>query len=228
LASAWRALRASRRGQHHGACAIQAQYAAFLVDKAGDVSGQDPSCRSNTSYTPCATWPVPDGGDLPVSCVSVCDARAFCAWAGKRLCGALDGGVTPFNEVYGPAVPARTTWYMACTHNADGSHKFPYGNVYDPTACNDGNPDPGSQRLPVGSIPTCEGGFPGLFDMVGNVSEWEDSCEYDDAGILDGCVLRGGKYDSNGLEGQYISCTAMDVLTGTSGWEFLGFRCCSP
>src|SRR5262249_6636582 len=77
----------------------QAQYAAFLADKAGDVSGQSAECQWNTSYVPlsaCSRFPSFDPvarKNKPVSGVDWCDALAFCKWAGKRLCGAIgDGG----------------------------------------------------------------------------------------------------------------------------------------
>src|SRR5262249_44889283 len=84
--------------------------------------------------------------------------------------------------------------------------------------CADCSPDAGcdasvgkaqSSLVDAGSFPECQGGPPGVFDMIGNAWEWEDSC--DDAGIApppdgspddagtpstayDHCWRRGGSY----------------------------------
>ena len=47
----------------------------------------------------------------------------------------------------------------------------------------------GGTLVPVASLPGCQGGYPGVFDMSGNVEEVEDSC--DDAGT---CYSRGGSF----------------------------------
>jgi len=44
---------------------------------------------------------------------------------------------------------------------------------------------------PVASFPGCEGFYPGLFDLEGNVAEWVDSCD-GSSGPNDHCTLAGG------------------------------------
>jgi formylglycine-generating enzyme required for sulfatase activity len=59
--------------------------------------------------------------------------------------------------------------------------------------------------LPVASVPSCEGGYAGLFDMVGNVAEFIDSCLPPDPGCpadlgghqCDLCVLVGGSFQDD-------------------------------
>jgi formylglycine-generating enzyme required for sulfatase activity len=165
-------------------------YAVFV---AAVMPGNDPnqpaSCAWNTSYAPAISATAPDH---PVLGVDWCDAYAYCAWAGKRLCGKIGGGPNPYDSF---ADKASSQWYAACSQ--DGLKAFPYGDVYDPLACNGGD-DPNPGPAPVGGTPGCEGGYPGIFDMSGNVWEWEDSCAAD-TGATDACRARGGSLVNGGM-----------------------------
>jgi hypothetical protein len=152
-----------------------------------------PQCAWKTSYEHlCGT------GLLPVGGVDWCDAYAYCASKGKRLCGkihssgtsggAVDMGVDLNNQLL-------DEWFYACTQG--GSRAYPYGSSFDVAACNGkGGPGDGGS-VPSGSLSTCQGGFAGIYDMSGNVWEWENAC--DDAGgagnpAADNCVARGGSW----------------------------------
>ena len=53
-------------------------------------AGQPSFCAWNTDFTPSAAWPpAPTQANHPVVWVDWCDAFAYCAGAGKRLCGPL-------------------------------------------------------------------------------------------------------------------------------------------
>ncbi len=196
-----------------------AQYIEFLTSKAGDMSGQPSACDWNTEWTPsysAGAWPFtgPDGGngpDLPVV-VNWCDAYAYCAWAGKRLCGKTGGGPLDANDIHDPR---KNEWFHACSHNNDGLHAFPYGNAYSDGACD----TLAGGRVPVGSFATCVGGYPGVYDMSGNVDEWEDSCITTDAGLT--CVTGGGNY----FYGNYDACATQTYQDAKSGIA-QGIRCC--
>jgi formylglycine-generating enzyme required for sulfatase activity len=116
----------------------------------------------------------------------------------------------------------------ACS--AGGAHAFPYGDTYDPSACNGKDfPDGGALR-PTASLASCQGGAPGVFDMSGNVYEWEDACE-GDAGAPDFCHYRGGGYFTPGPPASgNLACAGGATLMRDPGATFLdvGFRCCSP
>ena len=195
------------------------QYTRFLQFKAGEVTGQPSSCSWNTSFVP-AGWPeVP--GNAPVTGTNWCMAYTFCEWAGKRLCGAPDAGAADPNR-WGES--SQSQWFKACSRNNDGLHTYPYGNTYDPTACNGTDFDAG-KALP--SLASCEGPYSGLFDMSGNVLEWEDSCLVPDGGTPgagDFCHTRGGAFGDNagGLQ-----CNAGVLFTRGSMAGNVGFRCCS-
>jgi len=199
-----------------------AQYTDFLAAKAGDTSGEPPGCESNNSFTPEMGWPPSGPPSQAIVGVNWCDAYMYCAWAGKRLCGAIDGG---------SSVPAQwnnatvSQWFKACSRNADGLHVYPYGLTYDASACNGSDYD---AHGPLPSLSSCQGGYPGIFDMSGNVIEWEDSCQLSNPdagpGPSDCCNIRGGGF---GQIGDQLRCD-LDLCTPRSnGGGDNGFRCCS-
>ena len=115
-------------------------YLEFLAATAGDAGGQAPECAWNASYQPS----ISAAGDAPVFGVDWCDARAYCAWAGKRLCGKIGGGPAPASVVNNAF---SDEWYRACTK--DGTRAFPYGNTRDPNACNGADRDGGSGPVDI-------------------------------------------------------------------------------
>ncbi len=159
-----------------------------------------------------------DGTDsLPVTFVDFCDAVAFCSWAGKRLCGALDGGSIALTDF---ANPDRSQWFNACSRH--GELRVPYG-PFDAMSCNGVDREAGGP-LPVGTQPSCVGGYPGVFDLSGNVREWEDGC---DTAVGDerSCLVRGGAfYDINST----LFCDNRQLWKVNDQNSGIGFRCCSP
>jgi len=113
----------------------------------------------------------PEGwGNKPVTWVSLEDARAYAAWAGKRL-------------------PHETEWQYAA-QGTDG-RLYPWGNKMDTMAI------PAKCIGKELSGPSDVNAFPngvspfGVMDMVGNVWQWTD--EYLDEHSRGG-ILRGGSY----------------------------------
>jgi len=195
-----------------------AHYASFLAAKGTDLSGQPAVCSWNTTYTPSSGWPaISTEANLPVMSVDWCDAYMFCKWAGKRLCGAIGGGAAAFGSYANPTVNA---WYYACS--ANGTKVYPYGNVYDATAC-DGVDIKPNRRVAVGTMTGCVGGYPGLHDLSGNVYEWEDSCDGTTGGA-DNCRIRGGGIYS---PSDYLKCSVDRSFARNTADDNRGIRCCS-
>jgi len=121
------------------------------------------------SWVPGASWRHPTGpassiegkDDLPVVQVSWEDARAYAAWAGKRL-------------------PTEAQWERAARYGHDGA-PFVWGDELEPNGEHRANVWQGefpsddlaldgfAGPAPVGSFPPSE---LGLYDMAGNVWEW--------------------------------------------------------
>jgi formylglycine-generating enzyme required for sulfatase activity len=207
----------------------QAQYKQFLTAMNGSTAGQGPECASwNTLYAPVSKCSFDPTGhaNFPVNGVDWCDATAFCKWAGKRLCGSAANGAPIQTDSLTDLDQANISeWTAACSHGGD--QEYPYGTQFKPDNCNDGEHMTTPVTVPVETMPMCEGGYPGLFDMMGNVHEWEGACSpLGDAAPtdLDNCWIRGGSYHDLGS-----SCW--------SGWPVarnywddqcdIGIRCCA-
>lgn len=105
--------------------------------------------------------PAPDVTDdprLPVTGVSLEEARAFAAWKGAR-------------------VPSREELERAAT--ACGTLPFPWGPRFEPARANTAEAGIGA-REPVGSRPLGRS-QEGIADLVGNVAEWTESSVHDGA-----------------------------------------------
>jgi formylglycine-generating enzyme required for sulfatase activity len=152
----------------------------------------------------------PDGwANKPVTWVSLEDARAYAAWAGKRL-------------------PHEWEWQYAA-QSVDG-RLYPWGNHWDPRALPP--PDHGRTRAPLSDVdayPNSASRF-GVLDLVGNVSQWTD--EYVDPHTR-AAILRGGAaYQPHGSIWYFPQTYRLDehqkVLLMAPGRDragTIGFRC---
>ena len=199
-----------------------AQYKEFLDAMGGSTGTQITACSANGSFHPDndAAWKLPLGKErYPITQVDWCDAYAYCAWAGKRLCGRIGSGE--------PVAPDDFTnaevdeWYYACSKG--GTRKFAYGDAFDRAKCNVELEDGGDGRIrEVKSFPACEGGYPGIFDMSGNVLEWINSCESDDPAAS--CRDRSSGF----FEGENVAGCGAGRSHDRTGFLFhIGIRCCA-
>jgi len=169
---------------------------------------------------------VPDGGTaatasgvVPQGYISGRVAQEACAAAGKRLCTSEE-------------------WLRAC--QGPTGTTYPYGNTYDPDACNVTRAvhpvielfgananwlpaqmnDPRLNQLedsvdPTGANPACVSAD-GVFDMHGNLHEWIA----DPSG-----TFRGGFYVDAVINGP--GCTYRTTAHGIDYHDYsTGFRCC--
>lgn len=209
-------------------------YSAFLAT-APSTTSQVPACSWNASFLPatssaCAVLQYDPSGNPkgPISCIDWCDAKAYCEWAGKRLCGAFGGAAIPPSQF---ADASHDEWFAACSKG--GTLEFPYGDGYQGKYCA-GIDYPGTHAIPVSNLANCQGGYAGLWDMSGNVAEWEDSCTGATA-ASDPCLARGGSlFDSDGTPPtlRCNSSVANDPTPSPATFrrdarsEFIGVRCC--
>ena len=210
-----------------------AQYNTWLAT--AQVNPNDPQCGWKQTYAPRAVGNQCNAShfdpgqkpNFPVSCVDWCDARAFCEGVGKRLCRGLAGQAINYGEF---ADPQKSEWTFACSEG--GQRNYPYGDEFVEERCVDdafdGSLNAGSGDPELTKAATmCEGGFAGLFDMSGNVWEWEDVCEADtdDNPRNDRCRDRGGSFWD---QEYYLSCTSPSVNRERDNYnKNVGIRCCA-
>ena len=202
------------------------QYADFLATLPTVV--KDGACAFNDTYAIVDYAWTPTKPEAAVAGLDWCDARDYCAWAGKRLCGRKGGGTLD----YAASATTDSEWYVACSRG--GAYQQPYGTLLkdtpDPMACHTDvvSRAPGTQVAPK-TFPLCQVGDSGIYDMVGNVAEWTNACEPvgADAGASR-CKVVGGIWYFNA---SYLSCSFDDtrsdagVPRNTTG--DVGFRCCA-
>lgn len=145
----------------------------------------------------------------PVTWVSLEDARAYAAWAGKRL-------------------PHEWEWQYAA--QGDSARAYPWGQAWDDAAVP--VPDKGRELTSPDNVDAHpQGASPfGVLDLVGNVWQWTD--EFQDEHTRT-AILRGGSYYQpqgsmwyfpnsfkNTEHGKYLLMAPSKDRAGT-----LGFRC---
>lgn len=139
------------------------QFKAFI-----DASGYQPADAHHFLLHWQDGAPLPGWGDKPVTWVALEDARAYAAWAGKRL-------------------PREWEWQYAA-QGTDG-RPYPWGTAWDTSAV----PPPHNGRTlpaPADVLAHPRGASPfGVLDLVGNVWQWTD--EFHDPHTRS-AVLRGG------------------------------------
>jgi formylglycine-generating enzyme required for sulfatase activity len=181
---------------------------AFFIDKTEVTNAQYKTYCDATSYP---TPPVWKGGkypagedDFPVTHITIFEAAAFAAWAGKRL-------------------PTETEWEKAA-RGTDG-REYPWGGRWDENLLVWGRKRPDK----VGQFR--DGASPcGALDMAGNVFEWTSSWydAYRNAPIKFAefgeqmKVVRGGGYD--GYNNIALTHYRSVAFPGTRS-DWIGFRC---
>jgi len=141
----------------------QLEVADFFIDRTPvtnaafeafvDATGYHPADDHNFLRAWVAGSYVPGAADEPVTWVSLEDARAYAAWAGKRL-------------------PHDWEWQYAA--QSGGAALYPWGDAWDPSRV------PATDHGPAMRRPTAVDAFPsgatpaGVLDLVGNIYQWTD------------------------------------------------------
>ncbi len=177
-----------------------AQYQEFVANSPSDIANLDACKGTNPDFAPSADVDLSKSSD-PVAGIDWCDAAAFCAWAGKTLCGSYQYGEL-----------AVSSYESTCTDGENAG--FDYNTFTQGDTCN-GNA--ATATVPVKSNQGCV--TPTLvFDLVGNVREWTSECDSST------CASRGGSFRSTGSD---WGCKAKKSRSRTFTSVDLGFRCCA-
>jgi len=177
------------------------RYEAARADAAADNAGSDNSSAPQSA-----------AGLLPWTGISQSEAAAACTKAGKRLCGPDE-------------------WYQAC--RGPRGQTYSYGRDYNPLTCNGidsfcAEPEKGCGKKEAdagirnfhmttsGDFEDCTNEY-GVFDINGNVWEWDSSPEGHGRGGAYNCI------DSEKLH----RCDFIKTDTGANASPNVGFRCCN-
>ena len=193
-----------------------AALSSFLIDKYPVTNEEFVRFIRETRYIPEDTtnylkhWvngmPVSGQERYPVVNVSIEDAKAYAAWAGKRL-------------------PTEAEWQLAA-QGTDG-RLWPWGNEFHATKCNNGFGRP----TPVDAFPKGESPY-GVADLVGNI--WQMTGDVYFNGTYYFNIIRGGSYfrpESSWwyIQGgpQQLDMTQIQLLVspGYDRSATVGFRC---
>jgi gamma-glutamyl hercynylcysteine S-oxide synthase len=156
-------------------------------------------------------WEIPAGGGRhPVVWVDLDDARAYAAWAEKRL-------------------PTEPEWQYAAQYTSDGLHRrrWPWGDAFERTRCNTDS----AGTTPVDAYPAGASSL-GILDLCGNVWEWTESERHD--GHTRYAILRGGSYfraegsvwyRAGGAQPNDVHTKFLLMYPGLDRCATVGFRC---
>lgn len=175
------------------------QYGRWL-SRSPSVDTQVQSCSWNKSFAPTCSFTPDTKPRLPVACVDWCDATAFCASRGKRLCQRVKLGENFVDE-----------FIDACKNGT------PEGTL----DCK-GSGEALTSAVAVGSKPKCTNAN-GVVDLLGNVEEWTDRCT--GAGPARKCEVSGGSYLTHS-DDYHCSSIKAPLSIRTSRAQ-TGFRCCA-
>jgi formylglycine-generating enzyme required for sulfatase activity len=172
-------------------------------------------CAGYADFATAKTTPP----NYPVTGVSYCDAWAYCAAQGKRLCGGM-GGV---EGDAGKVATVADEWTFVCGWAFDSAigstvpSTYPYGDSYDPLACNTNTDD----FMPPGTKLNCHPptDLKAVVDLVGNAEEWTNTISSSSGSAM----LRGGHNKSLAAG----DCKTPNSLAPTQKGGAAGIRCCS-
>jgi formylglycine-generating enzyme required for sulfatase activity len=191
------------------------QYAMFVASVSPATFTQPIYCSWNDAFAPPGWVPPANEDSYPVVNVDFCDAWAYCAWAGKRLCGKLGGELAGYGDYLNGEL------YYACS---GGSMMLPYayGGTYDASACDTSSFVP----APVKAFSGCKSKvYPGLYDLGDNYAVWQDMCD-GVAGRTDTCRETEPSDNDYGVSTDY-RCDVDNGDPRDHTAEGLGIRCCS-
>jgi formylglycine-generating enzyme required for sulfatase activity len=194
---------------------------SFAMDKTEVTLGEYGEFLRETGHAPPANWPggklTPEQQSLPVTDVSLQDAKDFASWRSQR-----DG------VLY--RLPTEEEWEYAARGGTRDS-LYPWGNTWLENRAATKETGVISPRA-VGSYPLGKTRW-GCLDMIGNAWEWTSSTiamypGNDKASVpgdqQDWIVIRGGSFTSEGRGGKGVTATTRKWVEATRKDPLLGFR----
>lgn len=188
----------------------RASLPAFYIDKTEVTNAAYAAFCEATNRTLDQNFPR-DHPDEPVVNVTIADARAFAAWAGKRLPNALE-------------------WEKAA--RGEDGRAFPWGSTPDASRANVGT----GRLQPADAFPSGASPY-GALQMVGNVWEWVDQLMVPSREAIKGFAILNppGRADEPWYMMRGQSCQDKAIATNVI-WDFaavparwkdpyVGFRC---
>ncbi len=204
----------ARRGHHH-----RLHLKKFFIDRTPITNSEFKKFLDATKYHPAddhnflKDWSngnFPEGwANKPATWVSLEDARAFAAWAGKRL-------------------PHEWEWQYAA--QSLDVRAYPWGNAWDETALPP--PDRGRTRRPPSNVDAFpKGASPfGVLDLAGNVAQWTD--EFRDEHTRSAILRGGSSYQPRGSIWYFPQAYRLDehqklllMAPSRDRAATIGFRC---
>ena len=161
----------------------------------------------------------------PQTCISWCQAAAYCQTQGRRLCGSVGReSETSVGLSLTDALTEHSAWSLAC---AGGllldSSVFGTGSELAEDCIWGGRWTFGASS--GGNCHPINAGYAQFYDFSGGVAEWEDSCDKWTP-VNSSCRVRGGSFMA--LNEPDLSCLANRLEDPTEGYPDVGFRCCGP
>jgi len=190
----------------------EVEISAFLVDRLEVQVGDYQACMdAGACGPPMMPEALPDDPTLPVTWVSLKQARAYCDWRGRRL-------------------PTEAEWEKAA--RGDDGRPFPWGDA-DPDCTLAALPDCGARLQPAGTRPAGASPY-GALDMAGNAWELVNDY-YGDRYYKESPASDPQGPDATGLnvvrgvslhaDPQTARVTRRQISVGDAGGALAGFRC---
>jgi formylglycine-generating enzyme len=115
----------------------------------------------------------------------------------------------------------KSEWFAACSRA--GQRAVLTATPTSPGAATRSQTPPGGVEE-VGTFPRCEGGYDGVFDMSGNVMEWENACRSNDPAA--DCAIRLGAFFQGANDAACGAYTSLEKKRlQPQAWT--GIRCCA-